>query len=113
MLFVLGGILGGIGQILMTQSYRHADTSIIAPFEYTSMIWALLLGWMVFGEMPALTVVVGGVIVAGGGLFDRCGGSANSASSAPRNSPPPRSAPPGADAARLSRGRGDSRGQMP
>ena len=51
-LLVLIGILGGIGQILLTQCYRFADTSIIAPFEYTTMIWALLLGWFVFGELP-------------------------------------------------------------
>jgi drug/metabolite transporter (DMT)-like permease len=68
-LLVLIGILGGIGQILMTQSYRYADTSIIAPFDYTSMIWALLLGWFVFGELPTLPVSVGGVIVACAGLF--------------------------------------------
>jgi drug/metabolite transporter (DMT)-like permease len=66
---VLIGILGGIGQILMTQSYRYADTSIIAPFDYTTMIWALLLGWFVFGELPTLPVSIGGVIVAAAGLF--------------------------------------------
>ena len=53
-LFVLVGILGGIGQILVTQSYRYADTSVIAPFEYTTMIWALLFGWFVFGDLPTL-----------------------------------------------------------
>ncbi|WP_210484739.1 DMT family transporter [Microvirga antarctica] len=69
LLFVVGGTLGGIGQILVTESYRHADTSIIAPFEYTSMIWALLIGWIAFGDLPALTVIVGGLIVAATGLF--------------------------------------------
>lgn len=68
-LLVLIGILGGIGQILMTQSYRFADTSIIAPFDYTTMIWALLLGWFVFGDLPTLTVSIGGLIVAAAGLF--------------------------------------------
>jgi uncharacterized membrane protein len=58
-LFVLAGILGGIGQILLTQSYRHADTSVIAPFEYTTMIWALLFGWFVFGDLPTVTVLTG------------------------------------------------------
>ncbi|MCB5176539.1 MULTISPECIES: DMT family transporter [Microvirga] len=68
-LFVVGGILGGIGQILLTQSYRFADTSIIAPFEYTTMIWALLFGWMVFGDLPTGTMLTGATIVAGTGLF--------------------------------------------
>jgi drug/metabolite transporter (DMT)-like permease len=53
----------------MTQSYRFADTSIIAPFDYTTMIWGLLLGWFVFGDFPTLTVSIGGLIVAAAGLF--------------------------------------------
>lgn len=69
LLFVLIGILGGIGQILLTQSYRHADTAIIAPFEYTTMIWAVIFSWFMFGDLPEQTVVIGGIIVAGAGLF--------------------------------------------
>jgi drug/metabolite transporter (DMT)-like permease len=68
-LFVLVGILGGIGQILVTQSYRHADTSVIAPFEYTTMIWALLFGWFMFGDLPTAMVLTGATIVAATGLF--------------------------------------------
>ncbi len=68
-LFVSTGILGGIGQILLTQSYRHADASIIAPFEYTTMIWAIVLGWFLFGDLPGWTVIAGGILVAGAGLF--------------------------------------------
>jgi drug/metabolite transporter (DMT)-like permease len=69
MLLVLIGILGGIGQILLTQSYRFADTSIVAPFEYTTMIWALLFGWFVFGDLPTSAVSIGAGIVAAAGLF--------------------------------------------
>jgi len=69
LLFILGGILGGIGQILVTECYRYADTSIIAPFEYTTMIWALLFGWFVFGDLPTLTMLAGAAIVAGTGVF--------------------------------------------
>jgi drug/metabolite transporter (DMT)-like permease len=69
LLLVLIGILGGIGQILLTQSYRFADTSIVAPFEYTTMIWTLLFGWFVFGELPTAAVSVGATIVAAAGLF--------------------------------------------
>ncbi len=63
------GTLGGIGQILMTQSFRYADASVIAPFEYTSMIWAVLLGWFVFGEWPTLMVGLGALIVTAAGIF--------------------------------------------
>lgn len=68
-LFIVAGILGGIGQILLTQSYRHADTSVIAPFEYTTMIWALLFGWIMFGDLPTVTMLTGAAIVAATGLF--------------------------------------------
>ena len=63
------GILGGVGQILMTQSYRYGDASLIAPFEYTSMIWAVLLGWFVFGQLPEAAVLVGSMIVIAAGIF--------------------------------------------
>jgi drug/metabolite transporter (DMT)-like permease len=68
-LLVLTGILGGVGQILLTQSYRYADTSLLAPFEYTTMIWALLTGWFVFGQLPQTAVIAGGLIVSMAGLF--------------------------------------------
>jgi drug/metabolite transporter (DMT)-like permease len=68
-LFVVVGILGGIGQILLTQSYRFGDASLVAPFEYTTMIWSLLIGWFVFGQLPQPAVAVGGVIVAAAGIF--------------------------------------------
>jgi len=68
-LLVLTGILGGVGQILLTQSYRYADTSLLAPFEYTTMIWALLTGWFIFGELPQTAVLSGGLIVSLAGLF--------------------------------------------
>jgi drug/metabolite transporter (DMT)-like permease len=67
--FVLVGTLGGIGQILLTQSYRYADTSILAPFEYTTMIWAILLGWFIFGDLPTAAIMIGAAIVAATGLF--------------------------------------------
>jgi drug/metabolite transporter (DMT)-like permease len=63
------GIFGGIGHIFLTESYRHATASVIAPFDYTSMLWALLLGYWMFGELPSALVYVGGVIVASAGLF--------------------------------------------
>lgn len=68
-LLICIGIGGGIGQILMTQSYKFADASLIAPFDYTSMIWALLIGWMLFGQLPSNAVILGGAVVAGAGLF--------------------------------------------
>jgi drug/metabolite transporter (DMT)-like permease len=63
------GITGGIGQILLTQSYKYADTSLIAPFEYVSIIWASLFGFIIFGDVPTLFTLAGTVIVVLSGLF--------------------------------------------
>jgi drug/metabolite transporter (DMT)-like permease len=63
------GIIGGLAHIFLTESYRFAAASVIAPFDYTSMLWALLLGYWMFGEVPSVLVFAGGAIVAGAGLF--------------------------------------------
>lgn len=63
------GLCGGVGQILMTESYRHADMSTIAPFEYTSMLLAIAMGYLVFSEVPTPYMIVGGAIVVAAGLF--------------------------------------------
>ena len=68
-LLVLSGILGGFGQILLTESYRHAETSTIAPFEYTTMIWGLALGYLLFADIPSLAVLAGAAIVIASGIF--------------------------------------------
>jgi drug/metabolite transporter (DMT)-like permease len=58
-----------VGQLLMTNSYRYAEASTLANFDYAAMIWAILLGWLFFGELPAAAVYVGAVVVIGSGLF--------------------------------------------
>lgn len=63
------GALGGTSQILMTESFRHADASVLAPFAYTSMIWAVAIGYFWFGEVPAIVVLLGTAIVVAAGLF--------------------------------------------
>jgi drug/metabolite transporter (DMT)-like permease len=63
------GILGGLAHIFLTESYRYAAASVVAPFDYTSMLWALLLGYWVFGELPETLVYWGASIVAAAGLF--------------------------------------------
>lgn len=68
-LLVAVGLVGGAGQIVMTQSYRYADASTIAPFDYTTMIWATAVGWIVFSEVPGPWVVGGAALVISAGLF--------------------------------------------
>jgi len=68
-LLVSIGFIGGVGQILLTESYRYAPVSVVAPFAYSAMLWSLLLGFVLFDEMPPPSVLIGAVIVIGAGLF--------------------------------------------
>lgn len=66
---VLTGLLGGLGQVLLTSSYRYADTSVIAPFEYFSMLLALAIGYSVFGEAPTRVVLSGAALIIAAGII--------------------------------------------
>lgn len=69
-MLVAAGLLGGVGQILLTSSYRYADASLIAPFEYASMLLAIIVGYTVFGEVPTATMLTGaGMVVLAGVLI--------------------------------------------
>lgn len=68
-LMVTTGIVGGIGQILLTSSYREADASLIAPFDYASMLFALLIGYFAFGEVPTATMLTGAALVITAGCL--------------------------------------------
>jgi len=68
-LLVTTGILGGIGQIFMTSSYREADASVVAPFDYAAILLALGIGYWVFGEVPTLTMLTGASIVVAAGIL--------------------------------------------
>lgn len=63
------GILGGIGQILLTSSYREADASLVAPFEYASMLFAIGIGYFVFAEVPSGTILAGAALVVTAGIL--------------------------------------------
>lgn len=69
LLLVAAGFCGGVAQIFMTSAYRHAEVSTVAPFEYTSMILAIIVGYVVFGDVPTPYMLVGGLIVVGAGIF--------------------------------------------
>ncbi|KAA3520004.1 DMT family transporter [Agrobacterium vitis] len=68
-LLAFAGICGGLAQILLTESYRHADISTIAPFEYSSILFGSLIGYLLFDDLPSIHTLVGTLIVAGAGIF--------------------------------------------
>ena len=63
------GVIGGIGQYCLTQAFRYAETAAIAPLEYLSMAWALLLGYLIWNDVPEFDVFVGIALVVASGLF--------------------------------------------
>ena len=69
LMLVAAGLLGGVGQILLTSSYREADASVVAPFEYVSMLFALGFGYFIFNEVPTLTMLFGASLVVIAGIL--------------------------------------------
>lgn len=68
-LLIAAGFCGGVAQILMTAAYRHAEASVVAPFEYTSMLLGIVVGYLVFGDIPTVHMLIGGLIVVAAGIF--------------------------------------------
>lgn len=69
LILIGAGLMGGVGQILLTSSYREADASVVAPFDYASMIFALLIGYFAFAEVPSLTMLAGAALVVIAGIL--------------------------------------------
>jgi drug/metabolite transporter (DMT)-like permease len=68
-LLVLAGLMGGVGQIFLTTAYREADASLVAPFDYASMLFALAIGYFVFAEVPTWAMIGGATLVVIAGIL--------------------------------------------
>ncbi len=68
-LIICAGLIGGVAQIMVTSSYRFGTASMLAPFDYSSMIFATLIGWLVFSEVPTATILIGAALVIAGGVL--------------------------------------------
>jgi drug/metabolite transporter (DMT)-like permease len=68
-LFASLGAYGGLGHFLFTQAFRDAPASLLAPLNYVQLLWAGLLGWLVFGHVPGGLSLVGMAIVAASGVL--------------------------------------------
>jgi drug/metabolite transporter (DMT)-like permease len=69
LLLLLLGLLGTAGQFLMFEAIRRAPASVVAPFEYTSLLWAFVLGYVIWGDIPGLRVFAGGALIIVSGLI--------------------------------------------
>lgn len=66
---VFCGITVGVGGYLLSQAYRLAEASVVAPFEYTALPWGVLLGFLIWGDIPGATTVLGIMLIIGSGLY--------------------------------------------
>ena len=68
-LFALAGMFGSFGVVCVTHAFRLGPAAVISPFEYSALIWATLLGYLLWGELPDTMTLVGAVIVISSGLY--------------------------------------------
>jgi drug/metabolite transporter (DMT)-like permease len=69
LLFLGFGLGCGIQQWLLTVSFRYAEASLLAPFEYLAMVFAAVVGFVFWGEVPVLTTWIGAAVIAASGIF--------------------------------------------
>lgn len=68
-LMLVLGLSGALGQVLLTAAFRRASAAIIAPLDYTHMIWAVVYGLAFWGYLPGWRVWLGAGVIMASGLF--------------------------------------------
>ncbi|HLU61546.1 MAG TPA: DMT family transporter [Gammaproteobacteria bacterium] len=63
------GITGAIGQLCLTEAFRRAPVSVVAPFEYSALFWGVLLDLLLWGDVPGPIVWLGAAVIVGSGLY--------------------------------------------
>jgi drug/metabolite transporter (DMT)-like permease len=67
-LVIAGGLFGTLGHFLFILAFRHAPASAITPFTYMQLVWATLVGWVLYRHFPDATAIIGMLVIAGSGL---------------------------------------------
>jgi drug/metabolite transporter (DMT)-like permease len=66
---VAAGLMGGVGQGLLTSAYRFAHASVVAPFDYASMLFAIAIAYVIFAEVPARATLAGAALIVAAGIL--------------------------------------------
>jgi len=69
LLMAATGIIAAVAIWFLTQAYRIAEANVIAPFEYSSIIWVVLLAYLIWGEVPEPFTIVGGLLIVAAGIY--------------------------------------------
>ena len=62
-------VLGSVGLLILMGAYRIADPAVISPYEYSLLIWMILLGYLVWGDVPSFNIAIGMVLIVGAGIY--------------------------------------------
>jgi drug/metabolite transporter (DMT)-like permease len=68
-LLLVIGVLGGAAQVMLTEAWASAQVSALAPYSYSSLLWAILFGWIVFGDIPAVLTLAGAALIVIASLY--------------------------------------------
>ncbi len=69
LLMAATGVIAAVAIWFLTQAYRIAEANVIAPFEYTSIVWVVLLAYLIWGEVPERFTIVGGLLIVAAGIY--------------------------------------------
>jgi drug/metabolite transporter (DMT)-like permease len=69
LLFALLAITGTLGQFFLIQAFRYGEVSLVAPFEYSSLLWATLFGFLFWQQLPTPTVLIGAAVIIASSLY--------------------------------------------
>jgi drug/metabolite transporter (DMT)-like permease len=63
------GLSGALGQYLLTKAFMLAPASVVAPFDYTALLWGAIFDWLIWSTRAPLATIVGAVLIVGSGLY--------------------------------------------
>jgi drug/metabolite transporter (DMT)-like permease len=68
-MFIAAGILNGLAHFCMITAFQHAEVSLVSPFKYSNIIYAVILGYFIWGDVPATHMIMGATLVIIAGLY--------------------------------------------
>mgnify|MGYP006970149884 FL=1 len=68
-LLLINGILNGTSHFLIIEALRLGEASVVSPYKYSALIWGAMLGFVIWGDMPNLWVIGGGMLIVASGLY--------------------------------------------
>ena len=68
-LLFAGGVIGAAAQLFMVAALKVAPVAVVSPFDYTQIIWATLLGWLIWSSLPTLNTLLGAALIIASGIY--------------------------------------------